>query len=95
MTRLPVPRKAAPVGTPSIPHREPPAEGTFKVATTRVDGRPRAFLLCARCDWYSMYVSSHIGGGVGEFFPSRNLGDLLTDAAGHRCPPEVRDAARR
>ena len=83
------------MSTTSIPHREPPAEGTFKVATTTVDGRPRAFLLCARCDWYRMHVSSHIGGGVGELFPSRNLEDLRADAAAHRCPPEVRDAARR
>ena len=71
----------------------PPAEGTFCIETAVVDGRAYALLCCARCAWFNTYVSSRIGRRVGSLFRTADLDDLIVQAAGHECPPEVRDAA--
>jgi|GEM_PF-3684293 hypothetical protein len=71
----------------------PPAEGTFVIDTTTIDGRSYAMLACARCSWYGYHVSNRIGGRVGHLFRHGDLDELIVAASGHECPPEVRDAA--
>ena len=80
------------MSTTTLSRPAPPAEGTFKIDTTTVDGRAYALLCCARCDWFNCHVSSRIGGRVGQLFRISDLDDLVMAAAGHECPPEVRDA---
>jgi hypothetical protein len=70
-----------------------PAEGSFRVETTTVDGRGRALLACAVCSWYGYHISSAVGGRVGDLFGAVGLDGLNDAAAAHQCPPAVTHAA--
>jgi hypothetical protein len=70
-----------------------PAEGSFRVETTTVEGRGRALLACAVCSWYGYHVSSAVGGRVGDLFGTADLTQVNDAAAAHQCPPTVKRTA--
>jgi hypothetical protein len=72
-----------------------PAERTFRIKATTVDGHGRSMLTCAVCSWYGYYVSSRIGGRIGHLFHTADLAELTSAAAGHTCPSVVERAARQ
>jgi hypothetical protein len=81
------------MSTVSLSRPAPPAEGTFKIDATTVDGRACAMLFCARCAWFNYHISRRFSSRIGQLFLVSDLDELILLAAAHECPPEVRDAA--
>jgi len=74
---------------------ENPAQ--FRISTTTIDGRGRAFLYCVPCHEYAYNVSSRDGVSdrIADVFSDAALDVILASVATHECPPKVNEYARR